>query len=377
MCLLALVGGQAWARSAPVCNGQFHWVDVAGTECLDGSPTGIVYRCFAANGRNGPLLVHVDGGGACWDHDTCACGPDTDGIPGFNTSCPLNLQSNHFGSDDVFGYVDVVSNSAMFTGPTSPFDGWNQVFLPYCTGDVHSGRALHDFGDYPAHFSGYDNMTLELATLASLFPRPSRVASLGDSGGAYGVDCNLSQFAAAWPSSALYELAVSEVPFDSLEVPLMPAASATWGAIHSDGGLVVADTCPFAPSALYQLRDVEAYNRAHFPAVRKGLVAFYADAELDWFACALGATPDHQVSCARAIADSLTNALDFAVLDPSGAVDPAYKVFFAKGTCHDYLGDDGSTCSYDTITSQGVRLDDWVRGWMEVPGYDWPLVARH
>jgi hypothetical protein len=351
-------------------------MDVPGTECLDGSPTGIVYRCLPATGAGGPLIIHVDSGGACWDHDTCLCGPDTGGVPGFDSGCLPNLQTNHFGPDDVFGYVDQSFQSAVFAGPTSAFNGWNQVFLPYCTGDIHSGQVNRDFGDFTAHFKGYTNMTLELASVARLFPNPSRVAELGDSAGAYGVDCNLSQFAATWPHTRKYEMAISEVPWAAGYLPGLPAAEATWGAIHWNGAEYLADTCPFVPSLDYQYYNIEIYNRTTFPEIRKGLVAFYSDAILAYFACLLGAKPDGNGSCAHAVAESLMSAVENAILEPSGAVDPTYKTFLANGTCHDDLGDSDPACAFDSISTQGVKLNDWIRGWMEVPGFDWPMLAR-
>src|SRR4051794_27686424 len=62
--------------SGATCDGRWHWVDVDGTFCGDGSPTGFQYICRGS--ADGPLLVYLDGGGACWSADTCdLSSPDT------------------------------------------------------------------------------------------------------------------------------------------------------------------------------------------------------------------------------------------------------------------------------------------------------------
>ena len=76
---LALVALSVPAAADPLCDGEFHWVDVPGTRCLDGSPTGHYYRCLPGNDARSPLLLMADGGGGCWDGVTCDCRPDENG----------------------------------------------------------------------------------------------------------------------------------------------------------------------------------------------------------------------------------------------------------------------------------------------------------
>jgi hypothetical protein len=60
------------------CDGVFHFLYVPGAENLDGSPTGIEYICQAGS-PSAPLLVFMDGAGACNSGDTCDCQPDASG----------------------------------------------------------------------------------------------------------------------------------------------------------------------------------------------------------------------------------------------------------------------------------------------------------
>src|SRR5207248_357041 len=74
---LILAASAADAQTAK-CDGIFHWVDVPGSECLDGTQTGFQYLCQTGS-PSGPLLVNIDGGGACWDGPSCDCQPDASG----------------------------------------------------------------------------------------------------------------------------------------------------------------------------------------------------------------------------------------------------------------------------------------------------------
>src|SRR5262249_22796393 len=124
-------------QSATGLTAGWHFVPVAGTRCLDGSQTGIAYNYRTGNPAS-PLLFYFDGGGACWDGETCDCMPDSTGTCN-NPSGNATIQMNHIGSGQL-AYMQGQANHAAFTSANSPFgSSWNFVFIPYCTGDVHAG----------------------------------------------------------------------------------------------------------------------------------------------------------------------------------------------------------------------------------------------
>jgi hypothetical protein len=127
---------------------------------------------------------------------------------------------------------------------------------------------------------------------------------------------------------------------------------------------------------VYQARDFMRWNRINLPLVRKAYAGFNHDDHGDYFACALGATADQHQSCAWVVAASMDLALASAFLKDNGDVDPSYKAFFAHGTCHDFVDDSDPSCSYDSTSAFGTPLNDWTRGWGEVPGFDWPMAAK-
>ena len=89
------------------------------TTCSDGSE----YAFFVRRGDPEKLLIHFEGGGACWTGETC----DLRARPTYDPT------------------VDETDNPAHRSGifdlenPENPFAGYSMVFVPYCTADVHLG----------------------------------------------------------------------------------------------------------------------------------------------------------------------------------------------------------------------------------------------
>ena len=98
------------------------------------------------------LLVYFDGGGACWDSNTCVTGQLT----------PLAAYVPEIKGISTQGLLDQ-------SNPKNPYRDWNIAVLPYCTGDIHWGskdQAYTDFtgaitgrpgGAVTIHHRGFDN----------------------------------------------------------------------------------------------------------------------------------------------------------------------------------------------------------------------------
>jgi hypothetical protein len=371
-----LAESRAYARHPreAICDGRFHYLQVPGTHCMDATPTGFEYACLTGSPAS-PLLIVLDGGGACFDGDTCNCMPDANGV------C-MNLDAGifriHFGeaqSDDGRDWADTrFGQTAFFAGPTSSFNrNWNVVHIPYCTGDAHGGHAVRDYiasdGTHiNAHHDGYENVTRDLGVIQSLFPRPSRVAVYGASSGGLGVDCNIGQIRATFPQGKMYAFNNSGLPFEFAFTPGVSDAARTWGIWHpGEGGLVVADTCPIqAPpgATVWDVSDVESFNRLHLPDVRKALTDDYSDDVMQFFACLLGAATDPSgTTCAGAVANILNDVADRVIT----ATEPNYRVYYHTGTCHSMREQDGNpdpTCDFDQMEQDGVAFSGWVAQWI-------------
>jgi hypothetical protein len=117
-------------------------VELPGTVCGNGSQ----YKFFVRRTGSPNLLFFFEGGGACWDYDTCSGRAAV-----FGAANPNGIADDYM-QQFTAKYVSPIVNGA---DPGMPFrsrtdlitKGWNIVYLPYCTGDVHVGHRLVTYAD--------------------------------------------------------------------------------------------------------------------------------------------------------------------------------------------------------------------------------------
>jgi len=170
--------------------GYYQWQTVqlapqTGAVCGNGSP----YKFFVnrvPNTRN--TIVYMEGGGACWDYASCS---GQSGIRGARN--PNGIP------DD---YMALLNPGASLVSPfvtrISPFDavktqGWNMVYVPYCTGDIYSGDKVAVYEDPSGqaaplvwHHNGVRNTRAVVGWLKDNLPRPTQMLSTGCSAGGAG-----------------------------------------------------------------------------------------------------------------------------------------------------------------------------------------------
>ena len=135
-----------------------------GGVCSDGSP----YRFYVSPGDPKKLLLDFQGGGACWDAATC--GPES-------RTYRKRVDIQELGlAQGIYNRISVAN----------PFYGWTHVFIPYCTGDLHVGRATVDYGGFKVHHQGARNAQAALEYVFRNHANPERVFVTGCSAGAYG-----------------------------------------------------------------------------------------------------------------------------------------------------------------------------------------------
>lgn len=143
---------------------EWTWVSFPDAKCRDGSSTGIGVNLNSASDR---VMIFLQGGGACFN----------------GLSCPFNFSS--YGEDDFNG-----PNGGIFNrdNPNNPVADFNFVFVPYCTGDVHSGNRPNSMvpGVGVQQFMGYANMVRYLDRIVPTFPDAEQVLLAGASAGGFG-----------------------------------------------------------------------------------------------------------------------------------------------------------------------------------------------
>ena len=99
--------------------GDLKWVDIEGMKCRDGSETGIGVVLQDPK----KLVIYINGGGACFNEFTCPSNPSS------FTEEDLNAINANGDPPGIFSRMD----------ERNPVKDWSFVYIPYCTGDVHSG----------------------------------------------------------------------------------------------------------------------------------------------------------------------------------------------------------------------------------------------
>jgi hypothetical protein len=89
--------------------------------------------------------------------------------------------------------------------PRNPLRDWSFVFVPYCTGDVHSGSNTAHYTDpdtgeaYEIEHRGADNFQVVLEWMRANFAAPQRILVTGSSAGAYGAATHYAGIREAFP----------------------------------------------------------------------------------------------------------------------------------------------------------------------------------
>lgn len=153
------------------------------------------------------LVVFFNGGGACWDSKTCSkprlagdralfSGKDDQDASGVYKAELLPGD----GPNKMTGLLDR-SNSQ------NPVRDWSMVFVPYCTGDVHSGSTTAHYSfpvtgkPFTIEHRGWDNMQVILHWMRAHVPQPTQLLVSGSSAGAYGAATHYAALRALYPQA--------------------------------------------------------------------------------------------------------------------------------------------------------------------------------
>src|SRR5581483_101923 len=118
--------------------------------------------------------------------------------------------------------------------PMNPFKDWSYVFIPYCTGDVHSGNNVMTYVNgnmmKTYHHAGHANVLAYLKRLGPTFPSPDKLVVSGSSAGGYGSMLNYPYFRWYWPSVPMLLLDDSGPPLEMGDLPAsyLPSWIASW-----------------------------------------------------------------------------------------------------------------------------------------------------
>jgi hypothetical protein len=153
------------------------WVKIQppGVVCGNNTP----YKFFANfSAKSDRLVVVFEPGGACWDYDSCTGkngirgAANVDGLP-----------------DDHWELAQFISPFLSRFDDTNPSRDWNMIYVPYCTGDVHSGNRVVTYEGNPNvefHHDGHDAVQEVVKWIDGNFTHIPKMLVTGCSAGGVG-----------------------------------------------------------------------------------------------------------------------------------------------------------------------------------------------
>lgn len=301
------------------------------TRCSQDTP----FRFFVRQADPDRLLIFFNGGGACYSAETCAVGLEGD-APTYRVDATAQWGNDPRGHAGVFD----------FDNPDNPLREWSQVFVPYCTGDVHLGNATQvyqreDGSEFTIFHRGMVNAEAALAHMFERFPAsdaaPGTVMVAGGSAGAVASPVMVAKVAAAYPESRILHFAGGGFGY---RMPPPIALWQNWGVIDALSGSMLAGQ--FTEQSMTLIDPYLVVGQA-FPDITFHVFDHAYDGIQEGWQRRLGYPAD------------LLPGLEANLTDVRKTL-PNVRSFVARGEFHTLLRFDEL---YEHVTD-GVRAVDWV-----------------
>jgi hypothetical protein len=271
------------------------------------------------------VVLYFQGGGACFNADTCRPGSDTFKSATGPEDDPSLRPAGLLALDD----------------PRNPVAGWSIVFVPYCTGDVFLGAKTTQYADdVTVHHLGAVNARAALAGLAAMFPDTTQLLVTGESAGGVPVPLFAGEAHDVLPNTTISALADSSGAY-----PDVPAVNATIGSVW--GTLDAAPPWPeFAglTAEQYSIPGLFVLAGHHAPAIRFARHDYAFDETQAFFGSLAGFDTSNLVQ----LIDQNEQQIEAGGVDVAGYVAP--------GTSHTVIG----RPELYTETVNGVPFVGWV-----------------
>lgn len=297
-------------------NEQWTFVGFPDSKCANGTPTGIAVSTIA---KPLGLLIFMQGGGACWDAETCLV-----------AKASVHLE------DEVDEAV-VLAEAGMLSGlfdhnnQGNPFRQFAYVYMPYCTGDLHAGTKaqVYDAGAGPVSIEHHGGRNVEeyLERLVPTFPDIQRVVVTGISAGGFGATFNWWRYQGAFPKARVDVWDDAGLLVDPTDTRWQTMVSA-WAMVLPPG----CDACAERISAWLP------FYAEHLVAPRRyGLSGYLGDAVIGQY---FGLTsPEIEAQMLALRQDAASNQ----------------KTFFLSGAQHSVIAEGAAT-----VASDGSTLLPWT-----------------
>ena len=289
-------------------------------------------------------MVYFQGGGACWNAETC----DVKGrTQYFKPAVPAKERPHGNGLFDS-------------TRTDNPVRGFTKVFIPYCTGDVHLGArtatyTVPDTAGTPAHtfdihHNGGANADAALKWIYEHVAAPQTILVAGESAGSVPTPFYAAILAEHYVNARIVQVGDASNAYDGVG-----SRAASWrifSRLRGANAFRDMDTTRFNYLSLFQLaaRSSPRITFAVVNSVQDSSQAFY----LRTMDRNSPGVPAMLARHDRELSDSI----------------PRFHSYTYPGWTHTIIG----RPEFYTMTVDGVRLRDWIAGLID--GSDVPSVGR-
>lgn len=294
------------------------------TICAHGTP----YTYWVHPGTSDNLMLYFEGGGGCWNADTCR-----QGSTGYYDSDVTQRDSPQFAN----GVLDM-------DNPANPFANYTTVFIPVCTGDVHWGNQVTTFedaeeGDVTIHFNGFANASSALSWAYENVTAPESVFMTGCSAGSPGSLLHAPYVIEQYPDTPIYQFGDSLSLLFTGPVDLQ----VSWGA-HDNFPAWIPELAEMQPEE-WTMAGHYIATANHYPEHRFGQYNSIRDSVQVFYTFPSG----------QGSSDDWTPLLD-AHLEEVSTNTENYFSFTSGGDLHCVT----PRASFYTYAIDGISLVDWL-----------------
>lgn len=143
--------------------------------------TGSRYQVNVRPGTVNKVLLYLEGGGACWNNQTCFQAP---------------LAKGSAGPAIATGALDDAN-------PANPFAGWHVIYAPYCDGSVFGGDNVPVYNGRRTFHHGVQNLSAAVTQMLAAFPDPELIVVAGSSAGGFGTYSGYGVARVAYPDTRI------------------------------------------------------------------------------------------------------------------------------------------------------------------------------
>lgn len=166
--------------------GTWQRIEIEGAMCSNGSSYPIFVN-YSATSNN--LVVMLEPGGACWDYGSCS--PDG-GLRGAANPNGIGEGVSHIAT---LQYLPLLRSEP----EVNPASEYNKIFVPYCTGDIHTGNNTITYEgpngeELEFHHNGHDNIQRVIKWIGENFEDIPKLLVTGCSAGGAGALINYHFF---------------------------------------------------------------------------------------------------------------------------------------------------------------------------------------